>query len=368
MFTISVLWAGYSSTSNDPGLKYLAQVLQKHWFINGYSATANIDGNTQFYAFYTGKYIGVSFDCGLGNYQFWDDWNTGYYGAPQKWCDYCAGEYRGTSGPGWTFIGWEVDGTVYEQCAQFVWEWTKSKQANGMFAFDMTANFDCGSDGVIGDGEATVKYTGESNTLEKVPLNITATCTPNPGKMFVGWKNGNNTYTTGQVLNWIDYKGQSQVTFTAVYEDANSISYYCDASNAEPTYIDSYAKDITNVELRNSGCVPYDSSQYKFYAWFTPFAEEETAQLKSYSFHTKHQDLWSIIEPTFVNHTSSYAESYDLVFVLTGLYAGYGVDTNDDGTKYLVELLQKHWYIVSTSQTMDISDNIVLYGFYYNYD
>jgi hypothetical protein len=229
----------------------------------------------------------------------------------------------------------------------------------------MMAKFDCGADGALMSGDSVVKNNARGNSTDAIPLNITAQCNPNPGKKFVGWSNNGKTYNIGQTLNWLNYVGESVIDFTAVYEDVVDVNYYCSAADAVPTFVDKYPKNTANVELRTSGCVDYDSDQYAFYGWFTPFTEEEVAQLKSYSFHTKHKDYWAIVEPTFVNHTSSYANSYDMVFMLTGLYAGYGLDTNDAGVKYLTTLLQKHWYIAATNPTIDISDNITLYGFYY---
>ena len=363
LFVMLALWAGYQSTNNDPGLKYLAELLQKHWYVKGNSTSLNLSGNVDLYAFYTGKSYSVNFDCGIGEYELWDDFNTGYYGAPQKFCHGCSlGDYNSS---GWSFAGWDIDGKYYDYCGQFVWEWTENKTAIGVYDFDMTAKFNCGTDGVLLSGATSVSYNGRGDGTDIVPIDVTTKCTPKEGKAFVGWSNDGKTYADGEILNWMDYVGESVIEFTAVYEDVVDLNYYCLASDLSPTFVDKYPKNTANVELRTSGCVDYDSERYAFYGWFTPFTDEEVAKLKSYSFHTKYKDYWAIIEPTFVNHTSSYANSYETVFMLTGLYAGYGVDTNDDGVKYLTTLLQKHWYIAVSKPKMDLSDATSLYGFYY---
>ena len=358
-FTMVALWAGYSSTNNDPGLKYLAELLQKHWYIKGYSTSLPLYGNIDLYVFYTGKLYSVNFDCGAGNYEFWDDWNTGYYGATQRWCDSCrlSGAY---------FAGWEVDGVLYEQCEPFVWEWTQNKVATGIYQYDMTANFDCGADGVLSSGDAIVKNNARGNSTNAIPLNITAQCKPNSGKKFVGWSNNGKTYNIGQTLNWLDYVGESLIEFTAVYEDVIDVNYYCSAADAVPTFTEQYPADTTSVTMRKSGC-SYDTGTYQHMNWFTPFTDEEVAKLKSYSFHTKHSDFWAVIEPTFVNQSNSFVEDYDIVFMMAGLYAGRGLDTNDAGVKYLTELLQKHWYFISETSTIPVTGNTNLYAFYVNY-
>jgi hypothetical protein len=356
-FTMAALWAGYSSTNDDPGLKYLAQILQKHWYIKGYSTSLTLSGNIDLYVFYTGKLYSVNFDCGAGEYSFWDDWNTGYYGATQRWCDSCR-----LSGAG--FAGWEGDGVLYEQCEPVVWNWTNNVTATGVYDYNMTANFDCGADGTLESGDAIVKNNARGNSTDAIPLNITAQCKPNAGKKFVGWANGGKIYTVGNTLNWLSYLGDSVIDFAAVYEDVIDVNYYCDASNKVPTFTDQYSTGTTSVALRQSGC-EYDSGTYSFFGWYTPFTAEETAKLKSYSFDIKHKDLWAVVEPTFVNNTSSYAYDYDAVFILAGLYAGYGLDTNSDAVKYLTELLQKHWFLSGTDA--DISENTDFYAFYYKW-
>ena len=364
LFILAGMWSRGSGFSSDAGVNYLAELLQKHWFIKGYSSTINLSGSTNLYAFYTGKSYSLNFDCGVGEYEFWDDLNTGYYGAVQKLCDSCSvGNYTNT---GMGFVGWEIDGNVYELCEPFVWEWTQNKTAIAIYDYDMTANFDCGADGVLLSGDAVVKNNARGNSTDAIPLNITAQCKPNPGKKFVGWSNNGKTYNIGQTLNWLNYAGESVVNFTAVYEDVVDVNYYCSAADAVPTYTEQYPVGTTAVAMRKSGC-DYDTGTYQHMNWFTPFTDEEVAKLKSYSFHTNHTDFWAVIEPTFVSQTNSYVEDYDIVFMMAGLYAGRGLDTNDDGVKYLAELLQKHWYFISETSEIPVTGNTDLYAFYVNY-
>ena len=364
LFVLAGMWSMGPGSSSDMGVNYLAELLQKHWFIKGYTTTLSLSGNTNLYAFYTGKSYLLDFDCGIGEYEFWDDMNTGYYGATQKLCDSC--RLGGYSNGSVSFVGWEIDGNVYEQCEPFVWEWTQNKVATGIYQYDMTANFDCGADGVLSSGDAIVKNNARGNSTNAIPLNITAQCKPNSGKKFVGWSNNGKTYNVGQTLNWLDYVGESLIKFTAVYEDVIDVNYYCSAADAVPTFTEQYPADTTSVTMRKSGC-SYDTGTYQHMNWFTPFTDEEVAKLKSYSFHTKHSDFWAVIEPTFVNQSNSFVEDYDIVFMMAGLYAGRGLDTNDAGVKYLTELLQKHWYFISETSTIPVTGNTNLYAFYVNY-
>ena len=364
LFVLAGMWSMGPGSSSDMGVNYLAELLQKHWFIKGYTTTLSLSGNTNLYAFYTGKPYLLDFDCGIGEYEFWDDMNTGYYGATQKLCDSC--RLGGYSNGSVSFVGWEIDGNVYEQCEPFVWEWTQNKVATGIYQYDMTANFDCGADGVLSSGDAIVKNNARGNSTNAIPLNITAQCKPNSGKKFVGWSNNGKTYNVGQTLNWLDYVGESLIEFTAVYEDVIDVNYYCSAADAVPTFTEQYPADTTSVTMRKSGC-SYDTGTYQHMNWFTPFTDEEVAKLKSYSFHTKHSDFWAVIEPTFVNQSNSFVEDYDIVFMMAGLYAGRGLDTNDAGVKYLTELLQKHWYFISETSTIPVTGNTNLYAFYVNY-
>ena len=72
---------------------------------------------------------------------------------------------------------------------------------------------------MLTDGDADVKYSVRGNGNDMIPLNISAVCTPNDGKRFVGWMlpyhditnpKGKELYfedvvfKTGETLDWLD--------------------------------------------------------------------------------------------------------------------------------------------------------------------
>lgn len=290
-------------------------------------------------------------------------------------------------------VGYEHDGNVYGTDEIIAWLYTDSVEFNVLFDLDITARFDCGADGVLQNTNMAEKTYSADGVTGDMALDLTldAVCVPNSGKKFVGWQPSDSyTYTgsVGTVLNlWDELHNRNPnlgllddarhcpsgydnglFEFTAVYEDVIDVNYYCSAVDVSPTYTDVYPVDTTSVELRSSGC-DYDAQQFNFRGWYTPFTADEIATLKSYSFDTKFPEYWAVIEPTFVNHTSSYTYDYETVLMLTGLYGGYGVGGNDESVKYLTELLQKHWFLVDDSLSMTVSDSVNdVYAFFVEVD
>lgn len=293
-------------------------------------------------------------------------------------------------------VGYEHDGNVYGTDEIIAWLYTDSVEFNVLFDLDITARFDCGADGVLQNTNMAEKTYSADGVTGDMALDLTldAVCVPNSGKKFVGWQLSDSyaytgsVETVGTVLNlWDELHNRNPnlgllddarhcpsgydnglFEFTAVYEDVIDVNYFCSAVDVSPTYTDAYPIGTTSVELRSSGC-DYDAQQFNFRGWYTPFTADEVATLKSYSFDTKFPEYWAVIEPTFVNHTSSYTYDYETVLMLTGLYGGYGVDSNDESVKYLTELLQKHWFLVDDSLSMTVSDSVNdVYAFFVEVD
>ena len=147
----------------------------------------------------------MTWDCGdyfsvYGGYDF--DGTTRYGWTVNYRCEpsynYGYGDLYGVS-----FVGWEVDGVLYEG-NKLTYNWTEDKTAIGILDYDLNATFVCGDYGTLSSGESTVTYSGRGNGKDKIPLNVSAQCTPYPGKKFIGWK-ANNTETVYHVDDTFDW-------------------------------------------------------------------------------------------------------------------------------------------------------------------
>ncbi|MBP3545057.1 MAG: hypothetical protein J6J82_01965 [Alphaproteobacteria bacterium] len=381
---IYMLYGGSDQSTGDPVIDYIARMVFEHlYLIEGDTKTQIvIDADTDIYALFAAVSYKVNFDCGdIAQVEHYMQSNSASYGQEFEIASNCLFYNNSVWSAGnlAEFIGWEIDGNMYTENDSFVWNYTTDKTLTGIYDYNLKATFDCGADGILSTGDAAVEYSGRGDGSTMIPLNITAQCVPNVGKKFVGWSlpyYSGNAIKAGSVLDWLDivvahdtYDIDSEVVeFTAVYEDVIDVNYYCSAVDVSPTYTDVYPVDTTSVELRSSGC-DYDAQQFNFRGWYTPFTADEVATLKSYSFDTKFPEYWAVIEPTFVNHTSSYTYDYETVSMLTGLYGGYGVGGNDESVKYLTELLQKHWFLVDDSLSMTVSDSVNdVYAFFVEVD
>ena len=210
---------------------------------------------------YIPKKHDVNWDCGDGLFIASEgemnlisdaryNWSVRYYcthNGLNTWigesgnCIDAAGNNICSGNEGINFEGWEIDGEFVGK--EFVYKYTEDKTATGIYSYDLHAEFDCGSDGVLTSGESMVSYSYNGKWKSDIPLNINATCTPNAGKKFLGWKlnydTDNVVYNVGDTLDWLEvfidgenlsnsYGFYNRVMLTAVYEDVpEEILYYC---------------------------------------------------------------------------------------------------------------------------------------------
>ncbi len=345
---------------------------------------------------YIPKKHDVNWDCGdglfrasAGEMNFNSDarynWNVLYYctyNGLNTWigesgnCIDAAGNNICSGKEGIHFEGWEIDGEFVGK--EFVYKYTEDKTATGIYSYDLHAEFDCGSDGVLTSGESMVSYSYNGKWKSDIPLNINAMCTPNEGKKFLGWKlnydTDNVVYNVGDTLNWLDvfldtenknssYGFYNRVMLTAVYEDVSEeILYYCkyDAATDNPDEIQLLYYG-TEVEPLEPFCPVYRTGTIPA-MWYTRFTDEEIAELNAITpYEELEQDIKNMVAPFFgKTDTVEGMNAYGFIF---GLSAG---KNNDDYVQALYSLIEKHLYLSDNDSigNKSISEPLSLYSLY----